>query len=877
MPVFGQEICANGIDDDNDALIDQYDPDCPCQPNATTFYGLCAPACNYIPAADTTGFELTLEWTGTDTVINFTSLFVADMEGDGLSEVVAIRHIDAHFADSNLIYILNGHDGSLKYHPQTLPLHSRNKGIAIADADRDGRAELYYPVAATADTTALRLVCYEYDPAAFGHFTQQWLAPQIVRAGLPFSSLFVVEDFVVNLADFNYDGTPELYIANEIYNALTGECIARGDTNARGSWNIGFETDNHVNAHTLAVDVLPDSACTHCAGLELVAGNQVYSVDVSGGAMQLEVQAPNGLRDGVTAVADYDLDGDLDGIIGTTDSLGAYIYIWDLQTPTQIGATHTVKDSTSLLYHPVGLPTIADFDGDNRPEIAVCGNYVMQIIDDYLVNIGGTNGTLWSISTSDESGQTGIAIFDFNGDGVAEVVYRDESNLRVMNGPSGTNLATIPCGSATGSEYPLVVDVDNDGETEIVCNCSDVSGPPNTRAFPKAFRSAGDPWMPTRSLWNQYAYFTVHVNDDLSIPPQQQLHHIVGNPPLGTSGPLNTFLTQALPFDNAGNPVFPAPNIDLQLDSLDTSACTSTGQLTVVLSLSNAGSWSLPNGLPIAFYTADPELTAIAPFHIDTLTQALAQDSSLQYTVTLDASSLSSPFTVYVVSNDDGSLPTPYDLANDFPVTAIGECDFTNNKASSNAVSCVALTFPLEWLDVAGEWVGEEAYLYWQVAESEENEAFIVERSLDNGESFHPISPSIPASSQSLYTFVDATVFAQAVEPSIYYRIQQFDRDGSMSYSPLIELNRPLTEFRFNLHPNPVTQGIAQASIHSPDLLPFTLLLTDLTGRRLFSRYIHPSTPQTEVTLPLEGLAKGMYMLELQSDAGRFVQRLRVE
>ena len=93
-------------------------------------------------------------------------------------------------------------------------------------------------------------------------------------------------------------------------------------------------------------------------------------------------------------------------------------------------------------------------------------------MEDHLSNIVGTGGVAWSITTTDNSGLTGATAFDFNGDGINEVVYRDEDSLRIISGPSGLNLATFPCGAVTGSEYPIVVDINNDAEAEIICTLS---------------------------------------------------------------------------------------------------------------------------------------------------------------------------------------------------------------------------------------------------------------------------------------------------------------------------------------------------------------------------------------------------------------------
>jgi hypothetical protein len=77
---------------------------------------------------------------------------------------------------------------------------------------------------------------------------------------------------------------------------------------------------------------------------------------------------------------------------------------------------------------------------------------------------------LWQKATQDASSQsTGSSVYDFEGDGAADVVYNDEVRLRVYAGHNGTEkLNILGHGSGTMFEYPLVVDVDNDGQAEIV-------------------------------------------------------------------------------------------------------------------------------------------------------------------------------------------------------------------------------------------------------------------------------------------------------------------------------------------------------------------------------------------------------------------------
>jgi len=511
-------------------------------------------------------FDIAEEWASEGDVNTFIPFVIGEMDNNlDASEILAIRDIGTSYSISNMFYILDGVNGNIKYQPNTLPISSFSKGFSIGDTDQDGLTEFFYIVSGL-DANYRRLVSYEYNPAGTnpngsgtGTFDLQWISEERVTAGLPTNREWCAEDFSTALADFNQDGVPEVYIANEIFNAVTGQRIATGGSNSIGSFLYDINSGHsHPHAYPVAMDVLPDGDCDDCAGLELVAGNQVYSVNIATGTMAVVKQVSNELPDGMTSIADYDMDGDLDGVITYTTSNGSYLYVWDLQTETQIGNTHTVNTAATsgAFRRSVSNAIVSDFDGDNKPEIGVSSNGVLQVIDDYMVDINGNGGIVWSIVTEDRSGLTGATSFDFNGDGRDEIVYRDETDLRIISGTSGENLATFPCGSVTGSEYPIVVDLDNDSEAEIVCSCGD---PEYTRSGAmKSFKSQSMPWASARNIWNQYAYSVVNINNDMTIPTQQQ-HQSVG-----VTNEFNAFLKQGDASGNNSGLISPVVNIQTE-------------------------------------------------------------------------------------------------------------------------------------------------------------------------------------------------------------------------------------------------------------------------------------------------------------------------
>lgn len=65
--------------------------------------------------------------------------------------------------------------------------------------------------------------------------------------------------------------------------------------------------------------------------------------------------------------------------------------------------------------------------------------------------------------------------FDFDGNGKAEAVYADQPDTRIHDGTTGEVLTQECNTSCTLHEYPLVVDVDGDGQADIVVTSNSYS------------------------------------------------------------------------------------------------------------------------------------------------------------------------------------------------------------------------------------------------------------------------------------------------------------------------------------------------------------------------------------------------------------------
>src|SRR6185369_5016786 len=156
-------------------------------------------------------------------------------------------------------------------------------------------------------------------------------------------------------------------------------------------------------------------------------------------------------------------------------------------------------------------PTVADFDDDGQPEIGVVGQSRYAVFE--------TDGSLkWAAPIQDGTSSTGSTVFDFEGDGAAEVIYADEVNFRIYRGTDGAIQFQAPMGSKTAQEHAVIADVDGDGNAEVVATSDSFTG---ARHGIYVFGDSSDRWVVTRKIWNQHSYHITNVNDDGTVPAHE--------------------------------------------------------------------------------------------------------------------------------------------------------------------------------------------------------------------------------------------------------------------------------------------------------------------------------------------------------------------
>ena len=442
---------------------------------------------------------------------------LTDDNGDGLindndtPDVVftAFSGTDYH-SNPGALVVLSGDDGrELQYITEiTLPGPDGSivrpyagSGVALGDINNDGTPEMCFT---TYDEP--KVVCM----TEAGDITMVGSKPSSVDS----DRLFQHSNISIGNLDGDSEGLAEISVGRAVYSASGTLLWTGGNDNGAIAWfgATSFMAD---------VDIGED--------LELVVGSTVY--DSSGTTLW------DGEGDGFSAVGDLDGDRSPEVVVVRDGAMEVYetTSATDPWTPLHaVTFTNCLSDDS----YCGGPPTIADFDGDGSPEIGHAGSAEYTVWD-YDPDDGLS--VLWANPIQDGSGATGAAVFDFEDDGIAEVVFADEAQLYVWRGTDGADQLgaagfdpTLHT-SGTLSDNPVVLDVDNDNSTEIILASNHFldllfdTTPTDWSGVRAIGSGSGTPWADSRPVWNQHAYSMTNINDDLSVPVSQDASWLANN------------------------------------------------------------------------------------------------------------------------------------------------------------------------------------------------------------------------------------------------------------------------------------------------------------------------------------------------------------
>jgi len=366
---------------------------------------------------------------------------------------------------------------------------------------------------------------------------------------------------------------------------------------------------------------------------------------------------------GLAVVADLENDGVQEVIAGRTAYRSDGTVVWDFPTRSDGfiavgqfdadpfpefamvggGSVYRLDTNGNQIWRvPVrgggagGPPTVANFDNDPEPEIGVAGR------ERYTVYDIATGATVWSNEIQEfSSSRTGSSVFDFDGDGAAEIVYNDENTLFVYSYVGTSSAAVVwstPNPTLTAHEYPVIADVDNDGNAEIVVGANDFGRPGQPIHGLRVFGDVADNWVPTRAIWNQHSYHVTNISLAGSVPFPETASWLTNN----------TYRTNVQ--GTGSTPALAAPDL-VAADPLSLSQCP--GRVQVGAWVENRGAILVAAGVEVSFYNGAPSPSNPA-FAVGRTSQVL-QPGQGELVVVSWTNPPAAPRTIFVVADDDGS------------------------------------------------------------------------------------------------------------------------------------------------------------------------------------------------------------------------------
>jgi len=423
--------------------------------------------CRITAPAESFNPEVQWSWDGGESAVTPLVANLTDDDGNGTIDLCDTPDVVVVTgALGGAIHVLDGATGSEHFAIPTA-VHAFVTP-AIGDIDGDGLPEIVS--AAPVGFFTLALVAFEHDGAL--KWTSETVWPHD-------------QGGAVGIADFDNDGSPEVYADGAILRADgTTVFVAPAQT----GWFLGQR-----NTATTAADLDGDG------DLELVLGQSAYHHDGT------VIWNDATILPGYPQIANLDDDDDPEIIVNNSGGItilehdGAIAFQDVRPTGDPAGLGNWFRPST-----------VHDFDDDGLSEFAVSS------ASHYTVFFRNVT-IMWSTNVQDGSGWAAGTAFDFLGDGSAEAMYADEQNLFVFD-DTGAPLLTVPRSSKTLIEYPVVADVDNDGSAEIVVVSATNWDGVQTSPTVQVIRDAEDRWIQARRIWNQHTYHVTNVREDSVVP-----------------------------------------------------------------------------------------------------------------------------------------------------------------------------------------------------------------------------------------------------------------------------------------------------------------------------------------------------------------------
>ncbi|PSK89497.1 T9SS type A sorting domain-containing protein [Taibaiella chishuiensis] len=177
---------------------------------------------------------------------------------------------------------------------------------------------------------------------------------------------------------------------------------------------------------------------------------------------------------------------------------------------------------------------------------------------------------------------------------------------------------------------------------------------------------------------------------------------------------------------------------------------------------------------------------------------------------------------------------------------------------------------PLDLLSFKGSATAAGNQLNWVTANEQRISRFEIERSED-GSTFKPAGAVVTGNrgDEQAYSYLDA---APTQSPVLFYRLKINETNGRFTYSRTLRIDGA-SRNNISLSPNPVRNGRLRIDAGINIAAGSRIVVTDLMGRKVIDQPLPAGIDAgNEYTLPVNSLAAGTYILQLNSTRIQFVK-----
>ena len=812
-----------------------------------------------------------------------------DLDGDGKPEIVVTNigtNTIAIFRNTSVPGTISIASPTPLYYPASA--NTSPVAVTIGDLNGDGKPEIITAcpgsdVASTYNTLTIYANNSSIGNLSFSSGQDLVLPTGSYPAG-------------VVLADLDGDGKPDLATEN-LYTSVVSVFRNTSVTNGAISFVAHQDFPTGTNPKGLAAADLDGDG-----KIDLVAVNSTDNTITllrntsTAGTLSFDpgATAP-ATGNGAQSIGIADLDGDGKPDLAVTNITDATISVF---RNTSTAGTITVANAFT---YPTGnLPqyiTIADLDGDGKPDLATSNNADATIT--VLRNHGAQEPVIRSFTPATGSVGMTITIIGNNFTGATSVSFGDTTataftvlsdtaiTATVGAGASGAVVVITPAGLGSRNGFLFTLPHPS------IHSFTPVTGPPGTKvsisgtglATTSAISFGGTPATSFGILSDTLVYAFVGTGSTGKIT----LTASSGADSLGTF----TFIDTTTP---------PPPPPPTPLDI--TSFSPSTGQTGTVITITGIhllGATTVSfGGTPARSITvasdtviyasvgtgSSGQVSVTGPNGTDTLNGfTYIQPTRIVYDIVSFSPVSGTTGAVVTIQGDHfsgatsvtfgGTKAAQFTVTNDSTIVAIigtgasgqvkvsspawqdslaGFTYIQDTTHSGSGGSSTQVTFEL--LQFSGTLSGDQPLLQWIARNDKSIFYYVVERGTDSTALtvLTSLQPDTKDPGNHSYSFTDPSPRAGAN----FYRLKMVDTSGTFTYSSTIKIQAKGKTDLLSVYPNPVKYGFTQVDIPAP-AHPSHLQVLDMTGKVIKSQDIDANIPQVRVNLP--GLLKGTYKL----------------